>query len=95
MDFTLLNYLDEIEAIMDKSGCTPTAAVDRFIFNLDTFREYKEGTHTLNYHVLGQYWGNLPCSDKLAQKKEAKQRMLDKFNNPRRTGTRRTTSRRT
>lgn len=95
MEFTLLNYLEEIEAIMNNSGCTPTAAVDRFIFNLDTFNEYKKGTGTLNYHILGQYWGNLPCGDKLAQKKEAKQRMWDKFNNSRRSSTRRTNIRRT
>ena len=93
MEFTLLNYLDEIEAIMNKGECTPTAAVDRFVFNLDTFNEYKKGTGTLNYHILGQYWGNLPSGAKIAQKREAKQRMIDKFSATKRT-TRRNTGRR-
>lgn len=76
--FQLSDYLSEINAICRKEGCTKTAAVDRMVFNLNTFNEYNVGTKTLNYHVLGQLWGNLPCAQKIAQVKQAKELIMRK-----------------
>lgn len=75
--FNLCNYLDEIRAIAARNNCTVTAAVDRMVLNLDTFNEYNEGTHTLNYHQLGHLWGSLTSGEKVAQKREAKRRVSE------------------
>ncbi len=75
MDFKLTDYLDEIRAIASRNGCTLTAAVDRMIINLNTFNEYNVGTGTLNYHILGHYWGALTSASKISQKKDAKMRL--------------------
>lgn len=73
--FNLINYLDEVRAISRNCNCTPTAAVDRMIVNLNTFNEYHRGTGGYNYHTLGQLWGSLTAAQKVAQKKEAKERV--------------------
>lgn len=70
--FELSNYAEEIKAISKNAGCTVTAAVDRFILNLDTFNEYNKGTGTINFHVLGHHWGALPAAQKVAQKQALK-----------------------
>lgn len=70
--FNLADYLDEVRAISRNNSCTLTAAVDRIIVNLNTFNEYNSGTGTLNYHILGHYWGSLTAAQKVEQKKEAK-----------------------
>lgn len=71
--FELNAYVEEIKAISRNSGCTITAAVDRFVLNLDTFNEYNHGTGTINFHVLGHHWGALPAAQKVAQKVALKQ----------------------
>lgn len=75
--FELKDYVEEIKAIQQKGGCTITAAVDRFILNLDTFNEYNQGTGTINYHILGHHWGALPCAQKVAQKQELKRALSE------------------
>lgn len=75
--FNLCNYLDEIREIAKRNDCTVTAAVDRMIVNLNTFNEYHKGTGTLNYHVLSNLWGDLTSAEKIAQKREAKSRLVE------------------
>lgn len=75
--FELKNYLPEMREISKNSGCTLTAAVDRMIENLRTFREYHRGTGTLNYHVLSNQWGTLSCTEQNAQKLEAKKLIIE------------------
>lgn len=79
--FELKDYVDEIRAIQKNAGCTITAAVDRFILNLNTFNEYNKGTGTINFHQLGQFWCNLTSGEKIAQKKALKQQLLDEAEN--------------
>lgn len=80
--FALEDYVDEIKAISRNSKCTVTAAVDRFILNLNTFNEYNRGTGTINFHFLGHAWGDLTAAQKVAQKRAVKQ-MLSEENAPR------------
>lgn len=77
VQFKLSDYVEEIHAICNNNGCTVTAAVDRFIINLNTFNEYNKGTGTINYHFLGQLWGALPASEKVSQKRELKQTLRE------------------
>lgn len=70
--FQLKNYLDEMRAIATQNGCTLTAAVDKFVVNLNTMHEHYKGTGTINFHVLGQHWCNLGYEAKIEQKDEAK-----------------------
>lgn len=74
--FQLQDYQDEIRAISENNGCTLTAAVDRMIVNLNTFRGYHRGTGTINYHQLGQFWCNLSSAEKVAQKEETKKLIM-------------------
>lgn len=71
--FNLKDFLPEIRSIAQNNDCTQTAAVDRMIVNLNTFNEHHRGTGSLNYHILGHYWGALPAAQKVAQKREVKE----------------------
>lgn len=75
--FELRDYVEEIRAICKNSSCTITAAVDRFILNLDTFNEYNKGTGTINFHIIGHQWGSLPAATKVAQKQALKRELLE------------------
>lgn len=66
----LLDYTTEVRAIATKGKTDLTTAVDMFITNLTTMREFNAGTGTLNYHTLGQAWNKLKYSEKLEQRKQ-------------------------
>lgn len=65
--FNLADYSGEIRSIAEYAKVSATEAVQLFITNLTTMREFYPGA-PLNYHSLGQQWNKLLSAEKVEQK---------------------------
>ena len=73
--FQLSTYTPHILRLADHNKCSVEVALQCFIANLSTMREYYKGASELNYHELGQHWNRLLSEEKVAQKSDALARL--------------------
>lgn len=73
--FQLVDYTHDVLKIADANRCTVEQALQYFVMNLATMREYYEGAPYLNYHELGHKWNCLLSDEKVAQQNEAQSRL--------------------
>lgn len=66
--FQLSVYAREILAAAAKNMWTPEVAVNKFVVNLNTMREFNDFGGTINFHEVGRDWVKLKSDERLAQR---------------------------